>query len=418
MEKIDTKHLDQPILPNMTSRVHKMSAFEFTSMMALLMSLVALAIDAILPALGEISRYYNLKDANQVQLCISILFVGLGFGQMFYGPLSDSIGRKKSIYIGMAFYILGCLISYLAESFNGVLLGRFFQGFGAAGPRIISVALVRDQYKGEAMAKTMSLIMTIFILVPALAPGIGLIIMKWAGWRAIFFVLLGLGLVSVIWFGLRQCETLDPINKKDFSFAVVLAGVKEVFKYKTSLYYILASACGFGAFVGYLSSVQQIFHDIYKTSDLFPVYFATLALAIGSAAFFNSRLVMKHGMRKLVNRAINSICVLSSIFLIISFSLKGVPPLYWMMVYLLLAFFNFGILFGNFNSLAMEPLGHIAGVAAAVVASIQTLFSVPIGAFIGWSFNGTILPMVLGFLSMSFLSLVFFRKAISLPKGS
>lgn len=396
----------------------KLSSLEFTCMMALLMSLVALAIDAILPALGVMGKDFSITEQNQTQWVISSLFVGLGVGQILYGPLSDSIGRKKAIYIAMSFYCLGCLISYWSEDYNLFLIGRFLQGFGAAGPRIVSVALVRDQYKGEAMAKTMSLIMTIFILVPALAPGIGLLIMKVANWRGIFFVLLALGLTSVSWVGLRQVETLSDKRKIKFSLGNIWKGMKEVYSFKLSVFYVLASATGFGAFVGYLNSVQQIFHDVYHTGDMFPVYFAALALAIGSAAFFNSKLVMRLGMIKLVNRAIHSICVLSAIFLAISYFYDGVPSLWLLMTYLMLAFFNFGILFGNFNSLAMEPLGHIAGIAAAVVASIQTVLSVPLGAFIGWSFDHTIIPMLWGFFLLSLCSLLFFKKALRIKKAN
>lgn len=385
------------------------SKFEFTSLMALLMSLVALSIDAVLPALTLVAKEYQLQDPNDAQLLVSMLFVGLAFGQMLYGPLSDSIGRKKAILIGMSIFLSGNLLSFFSQEFFYVLMGRVLQGFGAASARIVTIALIRDRFVGPAMAKVMSLIMTVFILVPAIAPFLGQWVMDWSHWRDIFLVLFLFGLTGLCWFYLRQEETLNPSFQKDFSLKGLMSGVKEVLTTGSTLFYIMAAGCVYGAFVGYLNSSQQIFVKVFDVGDKFPEYFALLALAIGSASFCNSTLVSKFGMRTLVWRALIAMTVLS--FSYLSYMYFGDPnSLVAFLIYMLLLFFCVGILFGNFNALAMEPLGHIAGIGSAVVASLQTFISVPLGVTIGQYFNGTVYPLVFGFLVLILFSMLSMSK--------
>ena len=365
--------------------------------MALMISLVALSIDAILPALPRIGLELGVEAENEQQLVISALFLGLGLGQMIYGPLSDSIGRKRAIYSGYVIFVIGCITSILSTSFEIMLAGRVLQGVGAAGPRIVCIALVRDQYVGREMARIMSFVMGVFILVPALAPAMGQGIIMLSHWRGIFVVFLVLAIISCGWFVLRQPETLPPERRKRFSVYVILSGVRETFRNRVALGYTMCAGLIFGAFVGYLSSAQQMFSAIYGITDLFPLYFATLALAIGLSAVINGRMVMKFGMRIMSSYALVSLTMLSSAYFLYAASVGGVPDLWLNMVYFIAAFLCIGILFGNFNALAMEPLGHIAGVGAAVVGSLSTLVSVPLGTFIGQSFDGTVLPLVGGF---------------------
>ena len=370
---------------------------EFVTLTALIISLVALSIDAMLPALQQIGGDLGAPRANDSQLIISALFVGLAAGQIVYGPLSDSIGRKPAIHAGLVLFILGCLISILATNFTVMLAGRVLQGLGAAGPRSVAIALVRDRYEGRAMARVMSLVMGVFILVPALAPGIGQIILMITHWRAIFGFMLAVAAVSLVWFALRQPETLAPERRVGFSPARILLAVRETCGSRVAFGYTLASGLIFGAFVGYLNSAQQILQIQYGLGALFPLYFAALALAIGSASFVNARLVMRHGMRRLSAWALGLLTGLSLVFLVPATLAAGAPPLWALMAYMMVAFFCIGMLFANFNALAMEPLGHIAGVGAAVVGSLTTLISMTLGAAIGQAYDGTVLPLVAGF---------------------
>ncbi len=370
---------------------------EFVILIALMISLVALSIDAMLPALPEIAADLGVTRTNDSQYVILVFFAGMAFGQLFFGPLSDSIGRRPAILAGLLLFAAGCLLSIVAVDFTQMLLGRLLQGLGAAGPRIVSIALVRDQYRGREMARVMSFVMTVFILVPVLAPAVGQGILLIADWRYIFMMFLGLILVVGLWFWQRQPETLARENRIVFSCAQLMLDIRGILRIRAALGYTLTMGFVFGAFLGYLSSSQQIFQLQYQLHDLFPLYFGILATAIGCASLFNARLVMRFGMRRLSRISLISICLLSFPFFLLSLVFDGHPHLILLMLYLLILFFCFGILFGNLNALAMEPLGHIAGLGSAVVGSISTLISVAFGVIVADSYDNTVLPLVLGF---------------------
>ena len=367
---------------------------EFVPLIALLMSLVALAIDAMLPALPAIGRDLGVARPNDTQYVITSLFLGLGLGQMIFGPLSDRIGRKPAIHAGLALFMAGCLVSVFASTFEAMIAGRVLQGIGVAGPRIVTVALVRDQYEGRQMARLMSFALAVFILVPTVAPALGQGIQWLGGWRAIFGTFFAAGAIAFAWFALRQPETLSPAHRRSFSPRVIGRAVVEVLSIRAALGYTLATGFVFAPFVAYLSSAQQIFQEAYRTGALFPVYFGVLALAIGGASLANGRLVVRHGMRRLSKGATISIALISLVAWAGAFAFDGLPPLWLFMAYLLAVFLCIGLVFGNLNALAMEPLGHIAGVGAAVVASLSTFISVPLGATVGQSFDGTIYAQV------------------------
>jgi MFS transporter, DHA1 family, multidrug resistance protein len=377
--------------------------------MALMMSLVAMSIDAMLPALSAIGRDLGVAHANQAQLIIAALLLGMTCGQLIYGPLSDSVGRKPAIYGGLAMFTAGSALSVVATNFPLMLLGRALQGFGAAGPRIVVVALVRDQYAGNAMARIMSLVLTTFILVPAVAPAIGQGILLVAHWRAIFGLLLALGLVTLIWFARRQPETLPLERRVSFSLAKIALGVRETCTNRVALGYTIAAGLVFGAFLGYINSAAQIFQSTYGVGRLFPVYFGGLALAIGGATYLNARLVMRYGMQRLAALAVGVIGGSSALFLVIAYATGGHPPLWALMIDLGIVFFCFGMAFGNFNALAMEPLGHIAGVGSAVVGTIMSLMSLVLGTLIGQVYDGTVLPLIGGFAVLGLGSLAVMR---------
>jgi DHA1 family bicyclomycin/chloramphenicol resistance-like MFS transporter len=379
---------------------------EFVALMAFTMSLVALSIDAMLPAFPDMARDLQAATANEIQLVVSTLFIGLAIGQLFYGPLSDSIGRKPAIYIGFALFILGSLLSMAASDFQTMLAGRLLQGMGAAGPRTVAVALIRDRFHGSEMARVMSFIMTIFILVPIFAPALGQTILIFAGWRAIFGAFVLLAVMTLAWLALRQPETLPKDQRRHFTLQSVRAAFFEVTKSRMAMIYTLVAGCVSGAFLSYLNTSQQIFQQQYGVGRLFPVYFGVLAFGVGIASLFNSGLVMRFGMHALANRALVVMMVLSWLFLAMVWIFDGHPPLWQFMVMCLALFFCIGVLFGNLNSIAMEPLGHVAGTAASVIGSVTTLLAVVLSFLIGKAYDGSLFPMALGFVGLTTFSVL------------
>lgn len=379
---------------------------EFVALMAFTMSLVALSIDAMLPAFPDMASDLGVTGANDIQLVVSTLFIGLATGQLFYGPLSDSIGRKPAIYIGFVLFILGSLLSMVASDFYLMLAGRLLQGIGAAGPRTVSVALIRDRFHGSEMAKVMSFIMTVFILVPIFAPALGQGILLVAGWRAIYAVFVLLALLLLVWLSLRQAETLPVEKRKPFTLANVFTAFAEVARSRIAIIYSMVAGCISGAFLSYLNTSQQIFQVQYGLGKLFPVYFGLLAVAVGCASLLNSALVMRFGMHRLANGALRVMMALSWLFLLLVWMHDGHPPLWLFMALCLALFFCIGVLFGNLNSIAMEPLGHVAGTAAAAIGSATTLLAVALGFLIGQAYDGTLVPMAVGFVSLISLSVL------------
>lgn len=384
----------------------KIGELEFIGVLAVLMSLAAYSIDAMLPALSTIGADFNVGDSNQPQLIISFLFIGLSLGQLFYGPLSDSLGRRRTIFIGLSFFMLGSTICSFSESLTVMLCGRLLQGFGASGPRIVSMALVRDKFKGDAMARIMSFVMAVFIIVPTLAPAIGqFFLVLFEHWRAIFISQLVLGVIALIWFGRRLPETLPAERRKKFSATQFAAAVRITFKSKSSICYALASGFIYSAFMGYLNSAQQVFQEYFKLGDKLPIFFGILALALGGASFANSQLVLKMGMKKLVLMSTSMLTIVSVFY----FGLMLVAPefinLTTFMTTMFVVFFCSGILFGNLSSLALEPLGEVAGTASAVIGTLQSAISVTVGLYIGQQYDGTLFPMLAGFAVMGVFTL-------------
>lgn len=375
-------------------------------LIALIISLVALSIDAMLPALPEIAADLMFEDANDAQYIITMLFIGMGIGQIIFGPLSDSIGRKPAINLGFVVFILGCLMSIIAQDFNDMMIGRLLQGLGAAGPRIVSIALVRDRFAGRQMARVMSFVMTIFILIPIIAPSIGQLIVNYSTWHSIFVLFLVLTIVAMTWFSLRQPETLPREKRISFSPAKMMSDIKSICAIPAAMGYTITMGFIFGAFIGYLSSAQQILQTQYALGNQFAIYFGVLAASIGLASLVNAKLVMRFGMRRLSRAAMTVTTLLSVPFFLLAQYYQGHPPLAQLMAYLLCVFFFFGIMFGNLNALAMEPLGHIAGLGSALVGSVSTLMSVMLGIIVAGAYDGTILPLVASFAILSFLGLV------------
>jgi len=382
-----------------------LSQTEFVGLIAMMTSLVALSIDAMLPALPEIGTALGVADPNQNQLVIFALMVGLSVGQLVYGPVSDSTGRRPMVFAGLIVFAIGCVLSLVAQDFRTMLIGRFLQGFGVAGPRSVSMALIRDLYVGRSMAQIMSTIMSVFVLMPILAPMLGQAILEVAGWRAIFTSFLLLGVIAVTWFAWRQPETLPVEKRHPLSIGEFGRSASIVLRQQAAMGFTLCAGISSGAFIGYLNSSQQIFQDIYATGDDFVLYFGMVAASIGAASLVNRRLVMKYGMHGLTRTALTMIAVLSICYFVVTWSVGGVPPFWSFLAYLMVAFFFVGIVFGNINSLAMESLGQVAGVGAAIVSSLSLAIAVIPGLLIGQALDGTIVPFVGGYAILSLGSL-------------
>ena len=379
---------------------------EFIALMALAMSLVALSVDAMLPAFPEMTRDLRVTGVNDIQLVLSTLFIGLAIGQLFYGPLSDSIGRKPAIFIGFVLYILGSLLCMTASEFSLMLAGRLLQGIGAAGPRTVSIALIRDRFHGSAMARVMSFIMTVFILVPILAPALGQFILLFSGWRTIFGLFVVLAVLIAVWLGIRQPETLPPQDRRRFTLASVAAGFGMVLKSRLTMTWTIVAGAVSGSFLTYLNTSQQIFQQQYGVGKLFPLYFALLAVALGVAALLNTRLVIRFGMHALTEGALRVMMLLSWLFLLLVWVYGVHPPLWLFMAMFMALFFCIGVMFGNMNAIAMEPLGHVAGTAASVIGSVTTLLAVGLGYSLGQAYDGTLYSLALGFAGLVSFSVV------------
>lgn len=385
--------------------------FEFVALMATMTSLVALSIDSVLPALSQIGAYLEVIDPRQTHLIVSVFFVGMALGQLFYGPLSDDKGRRYVIISGLIVFAVGSLVCINAESLEVMLIGRVIQAFGVSGPRVATLAVIRDKYEGEAMARVMSFIMMVFILVPMLAPIFGQTILFWFSWQHIFSSFLVYGLLIGLWFFIRQPETLPKEKRLPFSWSQLWISSKFILTHKLVMCYTLSSGTIFGAFLAYISSSQTLFQDIYDTGELFPMYFAMLAFSIGLASFINGNLVMRLGMRKLCTWAMLGWLLFSSVLTLLCLIYDGVPPLWQFVCVLFCTFFCIGILFGNVNSMAMQPLGAMAGLGAAIIGSLSSIISVPTAIFIGSFIDSTITPVALGFLGFGSVSFVLYWNA-------
>jgi len=384
---------------------------EFVTLMAVMISITALSIDMMLPALPEIGRDLGVGHANDVQLVVTVLLFGMGIGQLFFGPLSDSFGRKPVIIAGFAIFITGCLLSIFANQFEVMVAGRMIQGIGTGGPRTAIIALVRDQYGGRAMARIMSVVMAIFIVVPAIAPSLGQAVLLTMSWKAIFGALMIQGLIALTWFTIRQPETLCLDDRIPFSTGRIIDGVIGVCKNRLSMGYTLASGFIAGVLMSYLSSAQQIFQEVHGLGREFPIYMAALALFVGGASFVNSRIVMRFGMRLLSHRAIILFIILTTIYLAVTYRMGVRTPLWLMMIIFAPSFFCMGILFGNLSAIAMEPLKHMAGIGAAIIGSLSNFISSFSGSIVGRCYDGSTLPIASGFVVLGLLTAIAMRWA-------
>tara|TARA_R110002049_G_scaffold309298_1_gene520473 strand:- start:2255 stop:3460 length:1206 start_codon:yes stop_codon:yes gene_type:complete len=381
--------------------------FEFVALMASLMSIVALSIDALLPALPEIGNALGANNAHDNQLLITMIFLGIGFGQLILGPLSDSFGRKPIVYVGFIIFIIASIICVTTKSFEMMIFGRVLQGIGLSAPRTLSTSMVRDKFSGDYMAKILSIVVMFFILVPVVAPTLGQFLIHFFNWKAVFIFNLVFGFLIMLWFWLRQPETLPKEKRIKFSSHLFIDGTKAFFKNKEAVAFTLVSGFITGSFMVYLSTSQQIFQEQYNLADMFPYIFASLAISIGLATYMNSQLVVAYGMRRIAYVSSLAFTLISVLYVILFWSGAN-PSISVLIGFFALQFFAVGFLFGNLRALAMQPLGHIAGIGAAINGFVSTVMAVPIANYIGGFVKDSVLPLFIGFSIFGMLSVLVF----------
>jgi len=378
--------------------------WEFIALVAALMALNALAIDIMLPGLQQIGASLGVENENHRQYVITAYILGFGVPQLIYGPISDRFGRRWPLIIGMVFYIAAAAAASFAPSFEMLLALRFLQGVGAAGTRVIAVSLVRDVFGGRAMAEVMSLVFMVFMIIPVIAPLLGQGVMLFSEWHMIFVLMAVIATVATLWTLLRLPETLAPAQRRPFTVAAILGGFGIVLTNRVALCYTLASTLVFAGLFGFINSAQQIYVGIYGLGVWFPVLFAAVAGMMAVSSFANSRLVGRFGMRRLSHGALIGFLAVNVVTF--SLALAGPMPLWAFATLFTLAMLQFGWIGSNFNAIAMEPLGHVAGTASAIQGFIQTLGGGLIGAAIGQAFDGTVVPFTAAFCLLALGGLV------------
>ena len=388
--------------------------WELVTLVAALMSLNALAIDIMLPALSNISEFYDLQRDNDQQLVIFAYIAGFGAPQLVFGPISDRYGRKGLLSICLVGYAIAGLACIMTNYFMTLLIARFIQGMFASGVRVIAVSIVRDLLAGRAMARIMSLVMTVFMVVPILAPTIGAGVMLIAPWQWTFGLLSVAAILNLVWIQLRLPETLPVADRQPLNPQQTVRAYWQVLRTRITLGYMCASGVIFGALFAFVAASEQIFTDVFEQHDTFALWFAGVAAALAAANFLNSRIVEKFGMRRISHTVL---------VLFIALALTNVITLYtvgeklWLFYPLFcLTFGCFGMLGANFTALAMEPQGKIAGTASAAYGFASTTFASLIGYLVAGQFNGTIAPFMWGFvaLGVSSLTIIFVTERFKL----
>ena len=375
----------------------RISTPEFISLMAMLVATVAISIDAMLPALPDIAIQLTAKNPNQVQFILSAFIGGMALGTLVVGPLSDSFGRKNIIYVGAVIYISFSALCMFATDLETIVIARVFQGIGAAAPRVVSQALVRDLYSGREMARITSFIMIIFSIAPAVAPLLGAGLISLFDWRAIFLIFIIFALISTIWTKIRIREPLRPEMRVPFQIKIFRAAFLEIISIGIVRVSIITLIFSYGTLFTCILLVQQVFDQFFGRANNFPEWFAVIAAFSASASFLNSMLVMKLGMRRLISAALRVQIALSAFMLLMFWTgaISGNLGFGFFVFWVFSLFFQAGLTFGNLTALAMEPLGHIAGTAASVISALATLGSVFLATIAGHFFDGTPLAMII-----------------------
>lgn len=378
---------------------------EFVALVAALMSLTALGIDSMLPALSAIGTSLGITGANSRQFIVTAFVIGFGVAQLVHGPLADRYGRRTVLLWSLGLYAVANVACAAAGSFVLLLVARAAGGAVIAAARVATIALVRDCYHGRAMARVMSIAFMVFMIVPILAPTFGWAVLQFGNWRAIFGVIAVLTLGIMAWFWMRMPETLEPDNVLPITPQRILADWRQTLGDRLSLGYTLAATALMGSLYGYLNSIQQIMADVFHRPNLLALIFATTSVTMAVANLMNSRVVMRLGTRLISHGSLCALVVVSIIHL--AAILIGWESLVSFAVFQALTLGCFGLAVSNFSAMAMENMGRIAGTASSVQGFVSVTAGAVIGAMIGQAFNGTTVPLVAGFLLAGLVALAF-----------
>ena len=371
-----------------------MAMWEFVTLVAFFMAVTALSVDIMLPVLPDIVDEFGLADQNDQQFMVTVYLIFFAIGQIFCGPISDRFGRKPVVVAGLGIYMAGTLLSIVSDSYAILLASRAIQGLGASAPRIIAVAVVRDRFVGRAMSQVMSFVVTVFIMLPLIAPALGASIGAGFGsWRYVFGFLFLFGLGTAVWSALRLPETRPDTGHDPVPLG---AAVRMVLANQLTVGYMLALGFIFGCLLGYIASTQQVFADIYGIVDWFPLVFASVAVMMVVASLTNARLVRTVGMRRISHGAMIGQVILSFAALFLSFAIDPLP-LPVTMIFLGLSFFLIGLILPNFNAMAMEPLGRVAGTGSSVIGFVMTGLGAVLGGVAANYYDQTLHPLLWSF---------------------
>lgn len=366
---------------------------EFIALMAMMFATIAFSIDAMLPALPEIASELSPQEPSRAALILTSFILGMGIGTFFSGPLSDAFGRRTIMLWGAGLYILSAAVAWLSHSLEVMLVARLFQGVGAAGPRIVSIAIIRDLFSGREMARILSFVMIIFTLVPAFAPALGALIIEFAGWRSIFLAFVVFSLLSVLWLAVRLPETLAVEDRRPLQWPLMIDAVRQMFDHPVVRISIFVQTLTMAILFSVLVLIQPTYQFVFDRLESFPYWFGAIALSSALASFLNALLVMRFGMRRLITVAMVGQILLSSVVLLF-FSSIPAGGFALFAVWQGFVFFQVGLSIGNLNAIAMEPMGHIAGMAASVIGAFSTVIAALIATPAALMFDGTIRPIV------------------------
>jgi DHA1 family bicyclomycin/chloramphenicol resistance-like MFS transporter len=369
---------------------------QFVAMVATLMAMNALAVDIMLPALGVMGDALQITTDNQRQWIVTSFLLGFGVAQLIHGPLSDRFGRKPILLLGIGLYVTFSIASALAQSFEVMLAARTLQGLGAAATRVLAVSIARDKYAGRQMARVLSLALLIFLAVPMLAPAIGQLILLLLPWQWIFGALAGFGLVVALWVARSLPETLPPQDRRSLSFTSLATATRFVLTSREGVGYMLALTCATGSTWAYLNSAQQIFVDHFNTGLLFPLLFALNAACAGIGSIFNARFVRQIGTRLISHSAMLALLGVAGLHALIA--CLGLETLLSFWLFQACMTVCLALMSANFSAMAMEPMAHIAGTAASIQGFCTTIGAALLGAIVGQNFDGSTLPLALGYL--------------------
>ena len=371
------------------------SRAEFIALVAALVTINAAAIDVMLPALPNMGEAFGVADPNDRSLVLTVFLLGLGLPQLFFGPLTDRFGRRVPLLAGIAVFTAAAFAAILAPSFGALLAIRFLQGAGSAAVNVAITSAVRDRYSGSEMAEVMSMVFTVFMIVPIVAPSVGQALLLTGTWQLIFVFMGGLGLIFGLWAFLRLRETLKVEARRPFSVRSVAEGFGIVLSSRVALFYGLSGMFMFGGILGFVNSAQQIYVGIYGLGALFPIVFAATPLTFALAFFLNSRLVSRFGMRRLSHGSMLAFLVVTGTWLVLS--LAGIMPLWLFVGMMMLTGLTQGLAWGNVGALSMEPLGAVAGTASAVFGAFSTVGAAILGYVVAQFFDGTTTPVIAAF---------------------